>query len=101
MILQNPSYLPSKDITGIVPVAWVMSNTALLIIAIDISVTVTAGIDANPSAILSGAATGEGTNTALQIITGGVSGCTYRIKATITLSDGTKPVGVAFITVNS
>lgn len=92
-------YLPDKDALEIIPLTWTATNTALLISAVSITVTVSAGIDSNPSAILFGSATGTGTQTILQLIQNGVVGCTYKIKAVLTLADGTKPVITSLLSV--
>lgn len=50
-----------------------------------VAATVWSGVDANPSAIVSGAATASGTKVT-QAITGGVAGTIYKLVCTITTS---------------
>lgn len=50
-----------------------------------VAATVYSGVDANPSAIISGAATASG-KIVSQTLTAGVSGCIYQLVCTITTS---------------
>jgi hypothetical protein len=52
------------------------------------SATVTSGVDANPSSILSGASVISGTSV-LQRVTGGIAGVTYHLRAVVTANTGT------------
>jgi hypothetical protein len=58
--------------------------------------TTISGTDASPSAILSGTATNAG-GIVMQAVIGGVIGCTYEIKATITTSGGRTLVGATVL----
>jgi hypothetical protein len=51
-----------------------------------VAATVWSGVDANPSAIISGSASASGT-LVTQKITAGVAGCVYALVCTITTSD--------------
>lgn len=53
-----------------------------------VAASVYSGVDANPSAIINGAATLSGTTIILQSITAGVVGCIYSLLCTITTSLG-------------
>jgi hypothetical protein len=52
-----------------------------------VTASVYSGVDATPSAIISGVATSSGTKV-YQIVTGGVTGVIYELVATITTSTG-------------
>lgn len=51
-----------------------------------VSAAVWSGVDANPSAVISGAASASGTKVT-QKVTAGVAGCVYALLCTITTSD--------------
>ena len=90
MISTAPAFLPTKDTLSIIPLSWVLVNTNLLITGATITAIVISGIDPNPTAILNGSLSGIGTQTAMQLVQGGLPGCAYNFKIVITLSDGTR-----------
>lgn len=63
-----------------------------------VTASVWSGVDANPSAIVSGAASASST-IVTQKVTSGVAGCTYALLCSITTSDGQTLQMSAYLTV--
>lgn len=68
------------------------------IVSTALSVSVMDGVDASPSALLSGGVTISG-SLVLQNIQGGVDGVTYSVRAVITMNTGRVLVGAATLPV--
>ena len=89
----SETYPVAFDFSAVVPSTETISSSTW-------TATVVSGNDASPSAILYGSPVITGT-TVKQVVTGGYSGVTYSLKASITTSGGSTYLGVALLPVQT
>ena len=87
---ERPLLLTPKDPAERGPIEFTFDDPALVVSEVTAVATVQEGKDSNPAAIIGG--TSFATNNASVLVQNGVHGVLYKIKATITLTDGTRHV---------
>lgn len=91
MSIINPIELPGKYVNERITITCNFAKRLALgvgLVSPTVTATVLTGVDANPSAILSGAASVDGTKV-LQHVIGGVNGVTYKLVFTVDTDEAT------------
>lgn len=88
---------PPKEPGAIVPIVWEFDDPATTVTEMSATASVVEGQDPNPTNILGPIVFAN--NKAILKTQNGVHGATYKIKATITLSDGTRLVETVLLPV--
>ncbi len=87
---ERPLLLTPKDPAERGPVEFTFDDPALVVSEVTAVASVQEGKDSNPSLVIGG--TSFVANSATVLVQNGVHGVVYKIKATITLTDGTRHV---------
>jgi hypothetical protein len=91
---------PAEKITLTFPFARELNGATITPSSQVVTVALTGGTDANPNAVLNGAAQISGSNV-LQGMKDGVNGCSYHFRGQVDLSDGRRLVRKITIEVTS
>jgi hypothetical protein len=95
----NPRLLTPKEPGDRGPVEFIFDDPALVVSEVTAVASVQEGKDSNPAAVIGG--TSFSANSATVLVQNGVHGVVYKIKATITLTDGTRRVCTVLLPVVS
>lgn len=93
--------LPSKDTSSTIPVTVDFISqlaTGEAVTSVVVTASVFSGVDATPSAIISGAAT-LSQNSATQVITGGLAGVVYLLAFAATTNNANRLIIYAYLAV--
>ena len=96
---EHPLLLTPKDPGARGPVEFTFDDPALVVSEVTAVATVQEGKDSNSAALIGG--TSFVANNATVLVQNGVHGVLYKIKATITLTDGTRHVYAVMLPVMS